>query len=58
MLAAIIYLYNRAQTFDYSAILELLASGRLSRAAEGRRAPVRIVGVPTRLPRGVCGEPQ
>ena len=29
MLAAIIYLYNRAQTFDYSAILELLASGRL-----------------------------
>jgi NADH-quinone oxidoreductase subunit M len=30
MLAAIIYLYNRAQTFDYSRILELLASGRLT----------------------------
>ncbi|MGA3095622.1 MAG: NADH-quinone oxidoreductase subunit M [Bryobacteraceae bacterium] len=30
MLAAIIYLYNRAQTFDYSAILEMLASGRLT----------------------------
>jgi NADH-quinone oxidoreductase subunit M len=30
MLVAIIYLYNRAQTFDYSAILELLASGRLT----------------------------
>ena len=30
MLAAIIYLYNRAQTFDYSGILELLASGRLT----------------------------
>jgi NADH-quinone oxidoreductase subunit M len=29
MLAAIIYLYNRAQTFDYAGILEMLASGRL-----------------------------
>ncbi len=30
MLAAIIYLYNRAQTFSYSGIVEQLASGRLS----------------------------
>jgi NADH-quinone oxidoreductase subunit M len=30
MLAAIIYLYNRAQTFDYSRILDLLASGKLT----------------------------
>ena len=29
MLAAIIYLYNRTQTFDYSVILEMLSSGRL-----------------------------
>ncbi|SPF52779.1 NADH-quinone oxidoreductase subunit M [Candidatus Sulfopaludibacter sp. SbA4] len=29
MLAAIIYLYNRAGTFSYAAILELLSSGRL-----------------------------
>ena len=30
MLAAIIYLYNRASTFNYTAILEMLASGKLS----------------------------
>jgi NADH-quinone oxidoreductase subunit M len=30
MLVAIIYIYNRAQTFSYPAILEMLASGRLS----------------------------
>ena len=30
MLAAIIYLYNRAGTFDYPAILALLASGKLA----------------------------
>jgi NADH-quinone oxidoreductase subunit M len=30
MLAAIIYLYNRAQTFSYSAIVDMLASGRLT----------------------------
>lgn len=30
MLAAIIYIYNRAQTFSYPAILEMLANGRLS----------------------------
>jgi len=30
MLAAIITIYNRAQTFSYPAILEMLASGRLS----------------------------
>jgi len=37
MLAAIIYLYNRAQTFDYAGILEmLLASGRLIFADRGR----------------------
>jgi NADH-quinone oxidoreductase subunit M len=30
MLAAIITVYNRAQTFSYPAILEMLASGRLS----------------------------
>jgi len=30
MLAAIIYLYSRAGTFDYTIILELLASGRLT----------------------------
>jgi NADH-quinone oxidoreductase subunit M len=30
MLAAIIYLYNRAGTFDYSALLEALSGGRLS----------------------------
>ena len=29
MLAAIIYLYNRAGTFDYPALLELIQSGRL-----------------------------
>ncbi len=30
MLAAIIYLYNRAQTFNYPAIMEMLASGKIS----------------------------
>jgi NADH-quinone oxidoreductase subunit M len=30
MLAAIIYIYNRALTFNYSTIVELLASGRLT----------------------------
>ncbi len=30
MLAAIIYLYNRTQTFSYPAILDMLASGRLA----------------------------
>ena len=30
MLAAIIYLYNRAGTFNYSAILDMFTSGRLS----------------------------
>ena len=30
MLTAIIYLYNRTQTFSYPAILEMLASGRLT----------------------------
>jgi NADH-quinone oxidoreductase subunit M len=30
MLAAIIYLYNRTQTFSYPAIVDMLASGRLS----------------------------
>jgi hypothetical protein len=30
MLAAIIYLYNRAQTFSYPAIVDMLASGRLA----------------------------
>src|SRR5204862_7955816 len=30
MLAAIIYLYNRAGTFDYTAILDMFTSGRLS----------------------------
>jgi NADH-quinone oxidoreductase subunit M len=30
MLAAIIYIYNRAQTFSYPAILEMLSGGRLS----------------------------
>jgi NADH-quinone oxidoreductase subunit M len=30
MLAALIYLYNRAGTFDYSALLQMLASGRLA----------------------------
>jgi len=30
MLAAMIYIYNRAQTFSYAAILEQLSSGRLS----------------------------
>ena len=30
MLAAIIYLYNRTQTFDYSEILGMLSSGRLT----------------------------
>ena len=30
MLAAIIYLYNRAQTFSYAAIVDMLASGRLT----------------------------
>ena len=37
MLAALIYLYNRAGTFDYGEILQLLSSGRLSldRVEEG-----------------------
>jgi NADH-quinone oxidoreductase subunit M len=36
MLAAIIYLYNRAQTFSYPAIVDMLAGGRLAFApAEG-----------------------
>jgi NADH-quinone oxidoreductase subunit M len=30
MLAAIIYLYNRAETFSYPAIVDMLASGRLA----------------------------
>src|SRR5438477_5061498 len=30
MLAAIIYIYNRAQTFSYPAILEALSAGRLT----------------------------
>jgi len=30
MLAAIIYIYNKTQTFSYPAILEMLSSGRLS----------------------------
>ncbi|MGD0497393.1 MAG: NADH-quinone oxidoreductase subunit M [Bryobacteraceae bacterium] len=30
MLAAIIYLYNRAETFSYAAILDMLSSGRLA----------------------------
>jgi len=30
MLAAIIYLYNRTQTFSYAALLEMLSSGRLT----------------------------
>jgi NADH-quinone oxidoreductase subunit M len=30
MLAAIIYIYNRAQTFNYQAILEMLSAGRLT----------------------------
>jgi NADH-quinone oxidoreductase subunit M len=30
MLVAIIFIYNRAQTFSYPAILEMLASGRMS----------------------------
>ena len=30
MLAAIIYLYNRTQTFSYPAIVDMLASGRLT----------------------------
>jgi NADH-quinone oxidoreductase subunit M len=30
MLVAIIYLYNKTQTFSYNAILEMLASGRLT----------------------------
>ena len=30
MLAAIIYIYNKTQTFNYPAILEMLASGRLT----------------------------
>jgi NADH-quinone oxidoreductase subunit M len=33
MLAAIIFLYNRAGTFDYPAILQMMASGRLHFAA-------------------------
>jgi NADH-quinone oxidoreductase subunit M len=34
MLAAIIYIYNRALTFSYPAILEMLSSGRLTFAPE------------------------
>jgi NADH-quinone oxidoreductase subunit M len=34
MLAAIIYIYNRAQTFSYPAILEMLSSGRLTFAPQ------------------------
>jgi len=33
MLVAIIYLYNRTQTFSYAAILDMLASGRLTFSA-------------------------
>jgi NADH-quinone oxidoreductase subunit M len=34
MLAAIIYLYNKTETFSYPAILEMLSSGRLTFAPE------------------------
>src|SRR5246127_5029458 len=34
MLAAIIYLYNRAGTFSYPAILSMLSNGRLAFAAD------------------------
>ena len=46
MLAAIIYIYNRAQTFSYPAILDMLASGRLTFAPA--RADAAVPGV---LPR-------
>jgi NADH-quinone oxidoreductase subunit M len=34
MLAAIIYLYNKTQTFSYPALLDMLASGRLTFSAQ------------------------
>ena len=46
MLAAIIYLYNKTGTFDYPAILDMLASGRLT--LRPARADAAVPGV---LPR-------
>ena len=47
MLAAIIYLYNRAQTFGYPAMLDMLASGRLTFTPP--RADAALPGVLRRL---------